>query len=310
LATNDNDSLEHWEGLLSPVEMKALRWIMLDPSRPFCSGDLIDFAGIRSKGTARNINWRFKKLGITELYCKSIYAFHKLKTVDRTQIKKPVTIYRMGGNGLGRVKIDLLSLLDSMTAEELCRVHDVRLTFTADRLYDLLLSTGGYKPEFASKDIFFGSFEWSKYRSVQVFLHCNGTVSFVLDCGNCPIEASTCGFVSMAGFLGGIRNQLFNACRIIDEKLTVAVVPLVDVWKVVMWHYGKDSAQEFSGEGFNITFKMWCGELARIYVHEQDHSRKVRFEVTETPKKSLQEVIVNKLNLCCGRCSGCLKLSS
>ena len=109
----------------------------------------------------------------------------------------------MGGNGLGRVKIDLLSLLDSMEAEELCRVHDVRLTFIADRLYDLLLSTGGYKSEFASKDIFFGSFEWSKYRSVKVFLHCNGTVSFVLDCGNCPIEANTCGFVSMAGFLGG-----------------------------------------------------------------------------------------------------------
>ena len=61
-----------------------------------------------------------------------------------------------------------------------------------------------------------------------------------------------------------------------------------------------------------LTSPLRCGveNLQRIYVHEQDHSRKVRFEVTETPKKPLQEVIANKLNLCCGRCQGCLKLSS
>ncbi len=87
-------------------------------------------------------------------------------------------------------------------------------------------------------------------------------------------------------------------------------LPSVDVWKVDMWHYGKDSAQEFSGEAFNITFKMWCGELARIYVHESSNSRKVRFEVTETPKKPLQEIIAKKLELCCGRCAQCIRQSS
>jgi hypothetical protein len=309
LITSDNDILEHWQGLLSPVEMKALRWIMLDTTRAFCSEDLLESGVTNSKQTARNINWRFKKLGIIELHCRSLFAFYKIKAIDRSKIRNPMTLSRMGGSELRCVKVDLISFLDSMKAEELCRVHDVRLTFPTVDLYNILLSTGNYKPELGSKDIFFGSFEWSKFRSVQVYLHCSGTVSFVLDCGNCPIEASTSGFVSMAGFLGGIRNQLLNACRIIDGKITEESVPLVDVWKVVMWHYGKDSAQEFSGEGFNITFKMWCGELARIYVHEQDHSRKIRFEVTETPKKPLQEVIANKLKLCCGRCSQCSRLS-
>jgi hypothetical protein len=295
---------------LSPVDLKALRWITLDPTRPYCSGDLVELAGINSEGVARNINCRLKKHGIIELYCRSIYAFYKLKSVDRSKIKKPVTLYRMGGGGLSRVKIDLPALLDSIAAEELCRVHDVRLTFTADPLYSLLLNAGGYKPQAGSKDIFFGAFEWAKYRSVQVTLHCTGTITFVLDCGNCPIEASPVGFVSMAAFLGGIRNQLLNACRLVDSKLTEKTIPPVDVWKVVMWHYGKDSAQEFSGEAFNITFKMWCGELARIYVHEQNRSRKIRFEVTETPKKPLQEVIATKLNLCCGRCTQCSRQSS
>jgi hypothetical protein len=318
LASSDNDIWEHWTGLegvehwkeeLSPLEMQALRWIALDPTRPFCSGDLMESAGIHSKGTARNINCKLSKLGIIELYCRSIFAFYKLKSIDRSKIKKNMTISRMGGNGPKNVKIDLIALLESLPAEELCRVHDVRLTFTADHLYTLLLGTGKYTPKTASKDIFFGSFEWSRYQSVLVILHCNGTVTFVLDCGNCPIETSTVGFVGMAAVIGGIRNQLLNVCQLLDPTLTMKSIPAVEDWTVVMWHYGKDSAQEFSGESFNITFKMWCGELARIYVHEHDRSRKVRWEVTETPKKPLQEVIANKLNLCCGRCAQCIRQS-
>jgi hypothetical protein len=295
--------------MLSPAELQALRWIKLDPTRPYCSRDLMDLPKIRSKGTARNVNWKLKKLGIIELYCKSLYAFYKLKSIDRSKVKKPMTLSRMGVNGTRRVQIDLPSLLSSLSMEELCRVHDVRLTFIADGLYKAFWEMG-YKLDPASKDIFFGSLGWSKYRRLQIVLHRNGKVSFILESGNCPIEASTEGFVSLAAFLGGARIKLLSACETVNTKFNEENIPIVDGWTVTLWHYGRDSAQEFSGEGFNITFKMWCGELARIYVHEQDHQRKVRFEVIETPKKPLQEVIANKLNLCCGRCQGCLKQSS
>ena len=296
--------------MLSPAEKQAYEWIKLDPTRAFCSNDLTELPKIRAKGTARNIIWKLNGQGIIELFCRSRYAFYKLKTVDRSKIKKPMTLYPMGGNGLRRVQVDFLALLDSLSTEELCKVHDVRLVFVGDGLYDILLREGSYKPDLVSKDISFGCFVWSKYRSVQVYLHRNGMVSFILDCGNCPVETSIGGFIGMAAFLGGIGNALFNACKTAYPMLTEERHPSVEGWKVVMWHYGKDSAQEFSGEAFNITFKMWCGELARIYVHEQDHSRKVRFEVIETPKKPLQQVIANKLNLCCSRCSGCLRQSS
>lgn len=261
-----------------------------------------------SKGSARNIILELKKQGLIELYCRSKYAFYKLKNVEKSKIKKPMTLSRMGGSGLRRINVDLPALLDSMDAEELCKVHDVRLVFTAAKLYDLLIM-GGYRTMPFSKDICFGTFAWSKYRQVQVFLHANGTISFVLDCSDCPVESSAVGFVSMAAFLGGVRNRLLNVCRDADNGIIEESVPLVDFWKVAMWHYGKDSAQEFSGEAFNITFKMWCGELARIYVHEQENSRKVRFEVLETPRKTLQQVIANKLNLCCRGCKECLRQS-
>ncbi len=307
---NDNDILERWEGLLSPAELNALRWITLDPTRPFCSKDLTELPQIHSKGTARNIIWKLKKHGLIELFCKSRYSFHKLKSVEHSKIKKPMTISRMGVNGLRRVQIDFTSLLNSLSFEELCKIHDVRLVFTVNGLYEILSKAGYCKKDLFSKDIFFGCFVWSKYRSLQVVLHVSGTVSFILDSSNCPIEASEEGFVSLAAFLGGIRDKLFTAVKSTKNDFTEDKIPFVDFWKVTMWHYGRDSAQEFSGEAFNITFKMWCGELARIYVHEQKESRKVRVEVIETPKKPLQQVIADKLNLCCGRCQGCLKQSS
>ncbi len=280
---------------------------MLDPTRAFCSGDLTELPEINSEGTGRNIIWKFKKLGLIELYCKSTYAFYKLKSADKTRIKKPMTLHRMGDKGLRRIQVDFVALLDSLSMEELCKVHDVHLDFAAEGLYNILLRNGAYKLNPISKDIFFDSFVWSKYRSLKVTLHRNGKVSSVLDCSNLPVEASVPGFVSMAAFLGGIRNNLLTVCKTIQPELTEDRLPLVENWLVTQWHYGKDSAQEFSGESFNITFKLWCGELARIYVHHQDQTRKVRLEVIETPKKSLQQVIAEKLNLCCSKCGGCLK---
>jgi len=312
LPSNDNDSLEqqdleHWEEVLSPAEMSALKWINSDPTRAYCSKDLMEQVGIKTKGTARNINWKLKKHGLIKPYCKSLFTFYKLKSTNNVKMKKPVTLYRMGVSGLRRIQPNFVSVLESLDMEEVCRVHDVHLTLVADGLYDALMHTGEFQPDRDSKDIFFGKFKWSEYRVVQVYLHRNDKVSLIADCGNCPIESSAQGFVSLAGFLGGIREKLLNRWRTADPKVSELSFPWAENWLVAMWHYGRDTAQEFSGEGFNVTFKMWCGELARIYVHEQDHFRKVRFEVTETPKKPLQEVISKKLDLCCGRCSQCSK---
>jgi hypothetical protein len=295
--------------VLSPAEISALKWIMLDPTRPFCSNDLTEMPEINSQGTARNVIWKFNKAGIIELFCKSRYSFYKLKSIERSKIKKPMTLYRMGGNGPKRVQVDFISLLNSLSMEELCKVHDVHLAFVAEGLYNILLSEGSYKQDLVSKDIFFGYFVWSKYRSLQVVLHRTGTVSFILDCSNCPIEASAVGFVGMAAFLGGARNELLKVCKNVEPELTEDYLPCVGDWQVTQWHYGRDSAKEFSGESFNIMFKMWCGELARVYTHYQDNIQKVRVEIVQTPDKSLIDAVAEKLNLCCGRCKWCSKQS-
>lgn len=311
MALSDSDILAEWgvRVKLAPAEVKALRWILLDRTRPFCSKDLVEEVGIKTIHGARNINWHLKKYDIIELYCKSNYSFYKLKAVNQAEMKKPVTSHRMGVTGLKQLKVDFVSLLESLPMEELCKVHDVRLVSNSEGLYEALLKSGIYQPNPISKDIFFGNFNWSKYRAVQVFLTQKGSVTLIVSCSNCPVEASTMGFVSMAGFLGGVITELLVRCRAFNAELKNGNLPLIEFWKLVMWHYGKDSAQEFSGEAFNVMFKTWCGELARIYTHEQDRVRKVRFEVIETPKKPLKEVIANKLDFCCARCLACTKQS-
>lgn len=232
-------------------------------------------------------------------------AFYILASSDPSKVKKPMTLSRIGGKGLRRVEINLVDLLESLPWEELCRVHDVHLTFLAENLYDLFLGEG-YTPIQGSKDINLGRFVWSKYRSATAFLHHNGKVSFYLDCGNCPVETSTDSFVSLTAFLEKCWLEILNKVKTFDPTLNVGSQPKVEDWRVVQWHYGRDSALEFSGEHFNITFKMWCGVLARIYVHQQDKMQKLRLEVVQNPRKPLRQAIAEKLNL---GCSGCRERS-
>src|SRR5208283_783175 len=133
-----------------------------------------------------------------------------------------------------------------------------------------------YLPDAFSKDIFFGSFHWSRYRVLSVVLHRNCSVSFYLGCSNCPVELSISEMISLSSFLGGIRKELFMKAKTFNPTLLEECLPNVEDWIVVQWHYGRDAAQEFSGEPFSITFKMWCGVFARIYVHQQDKTSKLR----------------------------------
>jgi hypothetical protein len=183
------------------------------------------------------------------------------------------------------------------------------LSFQVKGLYTLLASTGIYEVQPVSKDLSFGSFNWSKYRSLKIVVHRTDSVSFYLSCSNCPVESSPEGFASMAAFLGGVRKELLKVVQSLNLILNEDSLPEVDDWIVKKWHFGRDSAQEFAGERFNLTFKMWCGILARIYIHHQDRTQKIRMEIIQAPNKPLRQVVAEKLNLCCSRCAGCSKQS-
>jgi hypothetical protein len=312
VTTNDDDNLEQQLSLeqrLTPAERQVYQWIKTDPTRPFCSKDIMELPEGYAEGTARNIILKLKHLRLIKPYCRDKVAFYVLESTDLGKAKKPVTIYRMGGNGLKRIQINVISFLESLPWEELCKIHDVHLKFMAEGLYDILAETKLYTLDAFSKDISVGSFSLSRYRVLNVLLHRNGSVSFYMGCSNCPLELSIGEMISLSSFLGGIRKELFLKAKTFNPSLREETLPNVEDWIVVQWHYGRDSAQEFSGEPFNMSFKMWCGELARIYVHLHDKTSRLRLEVVQNPEKSLQKAVAEKLNLCCGRCKECLKPS-
>ena len=275
-----------------------------DPTRPFCSKDITELPERYAKGTARNILSKLHKMKLTKVYCKDVFTFHILELSDPEKIRIQMSLSPMRGKGVKRLETDIGALLESLPWDELCKIHDVHLTVQVRGLYDIFKKEIKYVPDAYSKDITFGSFNWQQYRSVKVILHQTGTVSFYLSCRHCPVESSAVGFMGMAAFLGGIRNELLNVTRTLDPTLTTVSLEEVGDWQVAKWHYGRDSTQEFNGAAFNITFKMWCGALARIYLHQQNKIKKLRVEVTQTPNKPLREAVAEKLNLCCG-CEKC-----
>lgn len=252
-------------------------------------------------GSARNIILRLKSLRLIKLWCRDRLAFYIIESTESSAVRKPMTLSRIGGNGLKKIEISLVDLLESLPWEELCRIHGVHLTFIAENLYKIFLNEG-YVPRQGSKDIDLGKFIWSKYRAVTVILHHNSKVSFILKCTNCPIESSPDSFICLASFLEKSWQEILSKGKLYNPTVNGAALPKVEDWLIVQWHYGKDSVQEFSGEKFNITFKIWCGLLARIYVHEQDRIQKLRIEVVQKPGKSLRQVTAEILNLCCCRC--------
>ncbi len=67
-------------------------------------------------------------------------------------------------------------------------------------------------------------------------------------------------------------------------------------WTVTMWHFGRDSLTEYSGERFHITWEEGL-KVFRIY-SKKFHNKekmKIREEVQEYPNKPLEEAFMNKI---------------
>ena len=147
-----------------------------------------------------------------------------------------------------------------------------------------------------SKDIQLPTTEWTKGRTLTIVLHHNGKVTTHLKCSKCPVEVSIKGLVSLASFLGGIRRQLIGSHILSDLQFEENKIPRVEDWLVVQWHYGRDGRYEFSGPTLNVTFKIWCANLARIYLKNVDNQLRGRLEIVENPKKTLPELFEERIN--------------
>ena len=74
-------------------------------------------------------------------------------------------------------------------------------------------------------------------------------------------------------------------------------VPEYRKWIVTMWHFGRDSLTEFTGERFSITIEEAKHALLRLYAKDFSGKNRIRIEKQEYPCKPLYQALEEKLNL-------------
>ena len=63
-----------------------------------------------------------------------------------------------------------------------------------------------------------------------------------------------------------------------------------------MWHFGKDSYEEYTGEKFEIAWEDGENALMRIYTKDLNDMTRIRRERQEYPNKRFDEAIDEKMN--------------
>lgn len=300
MTASDADNLEHQEHRLSPAEGTAYDFFKAHPTLPITYKDIMQESKV-THGTARNILCRLNGLKLIRLYCRDAVAFYILSTTNPSTATKPMTLKRMTGSGLRIPQIDFVSFVESLPWEELCRVHDLHLTFDASGLYQLLLTNAGSSAvKSGSCDIVLKNILSTKNRFFSIALHQTGKVSVYVRCSNYPLDVSPAGLIELTSALTTLRLTLLSSAIASNSTYQDTNIPTIDSWVVSRWHYGRDTKQEVCGLSLNVTFVTWWGALLRVYTHHQGKTARVRIETLEEPRKSLDQAIADKLGLCDG----------
>ncbi len=172
-------------------------------------------------------------------------------------------------------KLDLLSCLKSLGWEAGLCVHNLKLSFMVGNLHWL-----GKGWEYIARN-----HSWSRLLElsypVQVQCFDTGVVLVGIRCSSKPFTLDMTGLSSLLCLLGEVRNALRSEC-----------VPEPTSWIIVQWHLNRDT--QLGGPDFYITFRDFFKQAAQIYY--KDKLNKVRAEVSQSPRQTVQEALEEILN--------------
>jgi len=173
-------------------------------------------------------------------------------------------------------RLDVLSYLKSIGWENGLSAHNIKLSF---QVYNFLWLGNGWTYHKKSH-----SFSRNLNLSYPIYVQCfdTGTVLVAIKCSSRPFRLDFNGVSSLLSLLGEVRNALHASC--IPEPLN---------WIITQWHLNRDSEQ-VGGPDFYITFRDFFNEAAQIYY--KHCAEKIRAEVSQSPKQSVQEVFEEILN--------------
>jgi hypothetical protein len=269
---------------------EQMAYIVLSETRPFSYRDFLKFKvndneHTMDHGTFRNKISKLKKAGNVELCYYSSCAFYTLKG---HKFGKPMTPDRMGVHNS-----PLYKMLQDLPFDKQS-IHDIRLTLEVPNIW----KTFSVNPEFykneANQDIAVPT--WHEENSlVRIYVHKTDKISIIISCSVSPIPLTYKGTIRFFNLLVRAEEKLRNIVDNNSQTKSWITIPDYKNWIVVMWHFGRDALQQYTGEKFSITVEDTQNVLARIYSKDFNNKRRIRIEKQEYPKKTVIDAIEEKL---------------
>jgi len=283
--------------------MARMKQIVLLEHRPFCYHDFKEFSILNqtyrvAHGTFRNKISKLMKRGLIELEYNSKISFYTLTGIH---FGNTVTGDHMGNTTVIGVT-ELQQFIEALSLEDKS-IHDIHMKFSVPDIWEILATNDKYARiiNSKSKDMKLQPIITEDNLKIQTTIHHTDTVSVVVGCSRNPISIEdVSGIMRLSNGLVRAEERLSRALDESGEKLPGGYeripIPGYARWVVTLWHFGRDSKSEYSGEGFSVTFGHARDTLIRIYTKKKNNKKMiVRSEIQQSPKKRLYDAIHEKL---------------
>ena len=263
-----NDKKEYWKG-------GCCEYILCTLKRSNRALNYLDFGNTYTYGTLRNGTNKLVEDGKVLVLPKECPGrFILPKWAHRPEYS---CIQRTDKNGRG-VKFDFLSYLQRLDWDPVLGLHDLKLCYWVYQLHWLGKGWSYCKRSKSHSR----RFELSYPVTVQCYETCLVLVS--ISCSSKPFPFDLQGLGALRSLLGEVRCVLNAEC-----------IPEPGTWQIKQWHLNRDSGKFHGGSpGGHLTFDDFFGDSAQFYYKRG--LNKYRAEVSQNPKKSVQEIFEDVLN--------------
>jgi len=284
--------------------MQRVKEIVAIEQRPFSFKDLECFTVNGgsykiSHGTFRNKISKLRRQGKVELDYNSSIAFY---TLPGFHFGNTMTRDHMGNTTVIGVT-ELIDFIEKLPLESKS-IHDIHMKFSVPDIWAILASDSKYQSiiNSKSKDIRLQPLITEDLK-IQTAVHHTDTVSVVVGCSHNPVFIEDInGILRLSNGLVRTEERLSRVLDECGEKLPGGYekipIPSYVRWIVTLWHFGRDSKAEYSGDGFSMTFGHVKDTLIRIYTKKKNSDRLcIRSEIQQTPNKTIFDAIQEKISL-------------
>ena len=244
-------------------------------------------------GTFRNKISKMIQIEEVELYIKSNPNFYTLKGCRFDNGKLITSNHTEVLNTQKLIRHPLYQIIEGTPFGKRA-VHDLHLTFKIEGSYNILLNNQELKKEINqyNKGIQFLYTDFDKF-TVIISVYPTDTCKIVIGCSENPILLNFEGVNKLTTILCRIEERLSNLY--VRSSITM---PKYNYWLITLWHIGKDSISEYSGEMFHCEWNLAEQMILRIYSKTIGKKNIVRSEIQQNPSifiEELKKAIIEKI---------------